>query len=88
MCGCGGSSSAWTATGASSGAWAASPTKVDGPWLVQRPVYGQVNGVRTVTGFETTEVASYGEADALVRERDTVTGYPRGGGIRRKPAAA
>lgn len=88
MCGCGGSSGAWTTTGASSGMWNSTTYGTDGPWLVQLPTYEQVDGKRKVTGFETREVGTYSEADALVRQRDPVTGTIRGGGIRRKPVAA
>jgi hypothetical protein len=83
MCGCGGSG-AWTTTQATSGVWGNAPARSDGPWLVQLPIYSDVNGVRKVTSFETVEVNSYTEADALVRQRDPVTGTVRGGGIRRK----
>lgn len=89
MCGCGGSSGSWTSPGPSSGAWyGGASTKPDGPWLVQLPVYETVDGARRVTGFEDVEVASYGEADALVRQRDPITRQPRGGAIRRQPSAA
>jgi hypothetical protein len=52
------------------------------------PIYNQVNGQRTVTGFDTVEVATYSEADSLVRRRDPVTGQISGGGIRRKLSSA
>lgn len=88
MCGCSGGSGAWTTTSARSGSWGGGATRSDGPWLVQLPVYELVNGKRKVTGFENVEVATYSEADALVRQRDPATGAIRGGGIRRKQVAA
>jgi hypothetical protein len=88
MCGCNGGSGAWTTTSAPSGAWNGGTAQVDGPWLVQLPIYELVGDKSKVTGFETVEVATYGEADALVRQRDPATGRVRGGGIRRKQFAA
>lgn len=88
MCGCGGGSGAWTSTGSSSGAWGAATQRVDGPWIVQLPNYETVNGKRRVVGFENVEVATYSEADALVRQRIPGTQQIRGGGIRRKSTAA
>jgi hypothetical protein len=93
MCGCNGGSGvsgAWSTNeaAAASGAWGTAPSRSDGPWLVQLPIYSQVNGNRKVTDFETVEVATYGEADALVRQRDPATGAIRGGGIRRKRVSA
>lgn len=88
MCGCGGGGSgAWSTAGASSGYWSGSGGYVDGPWLVDLPNYAMVNGSRKVTSFTTVEVSTYAEASAKVNERDPDTGQPRGGGIRRKPAA-
>lgn len=89
MCGCGGGGSgAWSTVSAMSGSWGAGAASVDGPWLVQLPIYQVVDGKRKVTGFEDVEVATYSEADSLVRQRDPATGKIRGGGIRRKLAAA
>jgi hypothetical protein len=88
MCGCGGGSGAWTTSAATSGAWNGTASRVDGPWEVQLPVYGVVDGRPRVSSFETVEVSTYSEADALVRQRDPATGKIRGGGIRRKLTAA
>lgn len=88
MCGCGGGSGAWTTTGATSAAWAGATQSVDGPWIAQLPIYQLVDGRQRVVGFEDIEVASYSEADALVRQRVPGTQQIRGGGIRRKTNAA
>lgn len=88
MCGCGGGSGAWTSTGASSGSWSGATQRNDGPWIVQLPTYELVDGRQRVVGFEDVEVATYSEADALVRQRIPGTQQIRGGGIRRKSTAA
>jgi len=59
----------------------------DGPWTVIRPVRGSVNGKEGVTvRHEQITVATYTEAEALIREIDPTTKFPFGGGIRRAPA--
>lgn len=88
MCGCGGGSGAWTNTGSSSGVWAASTQRADVGWIAQLPIYEVIAGKQRVVGFEEIEVATYSEADALVRQRIPGTQQIRGGGIRRKTAAA
>lgn len=84
---CGGGSRFNGTSNLSGSAFAPTATAVpDGPWTVIRPVRGSVNGKEGVTvRHEQITVATYTEAEALIREIDPATGWPFGGGIRRAP---
>jgi hypothetical protein len=61
-------------------------SKPDGPWRVIRPIRGNVNGRTNVpVRHENIVVATYPEAEQLIREIDPSTGFPFGGGITRAP---